>query len=163
MLRALVPALLVVRVFVQLPPLAVEADGSPLRAHVDLELARSAAALPAVIAIAQPEPLLAQGKADAAARGKMDKEQPSQRSSQLGEGVYALRSEEHGDGNEAIDRGQVARLDADGEEEQKLHVAVEHADGDKNAEDAAEAAVEGRRGGRKPKRAADGVDGQCCE
>jgi len=46
---ALVPALLVVAVFVNGAAIAIDADAAALRAHVDLEFAGGAAALPTVI------------------------------------------------------------------------------------------------------------------
>ena len=60
----------------------------------------------------------------------------------LGKGVHALLTEEHGDGDEGVDGNQIAGLDADHEEHHELHVGVEDADGDQEAEDAAEAAIE---------------------
>src|ERR1035437_7268272 len=57
-----VPALLVVgvvRILVNGAAIAVEVDGAALGAHVDLELAGGAAALPAVVAVAQGVQFLA--------------------------------------------------------------------------------------------------------
>src|ERR1039458_5589835 len=110
-----VPALFVVGVVVDLFAVAVEADGAAMGAHVDLELAGGAAALPAVVAIAQPVPSLAEDEGDSAARGQANVEQAGQRSAQLGEGIHALLAEEHGDGDEGVDGNQVAGLDADGQ------------------------------------------------
>src|ERR1039458_5248399 len=59
-MRDSVPALLVVGVFVDLAPAAVKADGAALGLHVDLKFASGAPALPAVVAIAQAIPSLAQ-------------------------------------------------------------------------------------------------------
>jgi len=59
--------------------------------------------------------------------------------------VHALLAEEHGDGDQRVDGGNVTGLDADREKEQEFHVAIEHADGDQQSENAAEAAVKGHR------------------
>src|SRR6185437_4364710 len=58
----LIPARLVVGIFVKLLAAAVELDGAALRAHVNLEFLRGPATLPAVVAVAQAVPLFAQQK-----------------------------------------------------------------------------------------------------
>src|ERR1700733_4968716 len=64
----------VVGVFAGIYVLAVlvEASVAVLLAHVDCELARGAAALPAVVLVAQAEVALAGGRGEAAARGEFD-------------------------------------------------------------------------------------------
>ena len=117
-------------------------DGAALEAHVNLELASGATALPAVVAIAQGIRLLAEYNMESAARSQLEVDQPGQRAAQLRKGVHLLFAEEHGDGYQRVERGQIASLDADGKEEQELHIAVEEANGHQQAKDASAAAVE---------------------
>ncbi len=49
---------------------------------------------------------------------------------------FAL-AEEHCKSDKRVNDGEVARLDADDEEHEKLNVAVEHADSDQHSEDSA--------------------------
>src|ERR1700735_5609948 len=89
-----VPAFLVVGiVFVDQPALAVELHGAPLLLHVNLELAGGASALPAVIAVAHAVPAFAERKGGPAPRRHAHKHQTGQCSTQLREGVHALRAE----------------------------------------------------------------------
>jgi hypothetical protein len=123
-------------------------------------LACGAAALPPVVAITQPVPLLTEDKRPAPPRGKADEQHSGQRAAELGKGIHALLAEEHGDGDKPVEHGHVAGLDADGEEEQELHVAIEHAHRHQHAEDAAKAAVEGNLHQLGVHGVADLVDGQ---
>jgi hypothetical protein len=61
--------------------------------------------------------------------------------------------------DERVNDGHVASLDGEGEQEQKLHVAIKDAYGDEQAEDAAEAAVERDFRKRELEEATRGIDG----
>src|ERR1035441_10545877 len=157
-MRDSVPALLVVGVFVDLAAVAVEANGAALGFHVDLKLAGGTAALPAVVAVAQAIPSLAEQERNPAPRRNADVKPSGQSTAELGKGIHALLTEEHGNGDERVDDDHVAGLDADGEEQQKLRVAIERANGSKQAKDATETAEERDQRQCIAERAAAGVD-----
>src|SRR5271165_2384398 len=138
-----VPAAAVLGVVVDLAPAAVETDGAALLFHVDFKLAAGAAALPAVVVVAQAVQPLAGDAANAAAGGEADEEEAGQCAAELGESVEAVGPKEHGEGDEGVDGGEITGLDVDDEEHHELGVAEEDSDGDEQAEDAAHAAVEG--------------------
>ena len=70
-------------VVVELAATAVQAYGAALLLHIDFKLAAGAAALPAVVAVAQPVPALTEGKCKAALRAKAHVEYRRQRSTEL--------------------------------------------------------------------------------
>ncbi len=115
----------------------VEVDLAVLLAHVDLELAGGAAALPAVVVVADAEVALATAEGEAAAGRELDVEAPqsapeSWSSAEKAVGLF----EQHGDGDEDVDRDHVLGLDAEDKPEEELLVAEDHGDGDQKAEDA---------------------------
>ncbi len=70
-----------------------------------------------------------------------------------------LLAEKHGDRDERVDGGHVTGLDADHKEEQELHIAVKHSQGDEHAEDAAHGAIERNLQQRGVHGVADDIDG----
>src|SRR6266478_442709 len=101
---ALVHPALVVRVFaefvgVYVATVLVEVDFAVLLAHVDLELAGGAAALPAVVAVAEAEVALAESEGEAAAGGEFDVEEAAEAAGELEESVEGVGLfEQHRDG-----------------------------------------------------------------
>jgi hypothetical protein len=115
----------------------VEVDFAVLLAHVDLELTGGAAALPAIVVVAEAEVLLAETEGEAAARGELDVEEAAEGAGELEERAEGVRLlEKNGDGDEDVDGNEVLRLDADEEPEEEFEVAEEQGDGDEEAEDA---------------------------
>ena len=116
-------------------------DLAVLLAHVDLELACGAAALPAVVVVAHAEVSLAESEGEAAARGELDVEEAAEGAGELEECVEAVGLfEQERDGDEDVDGHHVLGLDADEEPEEEFLVAEDHGDGDEEAEDAGPAA-----------------------
>ena len=78
------------------------------------------------------------------------------------ESIHSLLTKEHGDRNERIDHGHVARLDGNNEEQKKLRVAVQEPYGHQQSEDAAKAAEErvGVQKQRRGKSAGDQIEHQ---
>ena len=112
-------------------------DLAVLFAHVDLELAGGAAALPAVVVVAEAEVLLAESEGEAAARGELDVEEAAEGAGELEESAEAVGLfEQERDGDEDVDGHHVLGLDADEEPEEEFLVAEDHGDGDEEAEDA---------------------------
>src|ERR1700757_723559 len=102
----------------------VEVDVAVLLAHVDLELASGAAALPAVVVVAESVEALTAGKGETAARRHSDVDVSKERAAELGEGEEFLVGEEHGERDEEIDGDEVLGLDHHREGKQhKLHVS----------------------------------------
>src|SRR6202007_257485 len=91
----LVPAALVVWIFVDLAAPAIEFDRAPLLAHVDLEFAARAPAFPAIVLVAQPVPAFAQRKRHPAPRRHPDVDQSGERAAELGEGIHLALPEQH--------------------------------------------------------------------
>jgi len=134
---ALVVGVLAELVGVDVAAVFVEVDFAVLLLHVDLELAGGAAALPAVVAVADAEVLLGEGKGEAAAGSEFDEERAAEGSGELDEGVEAVGLlEQDGDGDEDVDRDHVLGLDAEDKPEEELLIAEDHCDGDHEAEDA---------------------------
>ncbi len=130
----------------------VEVDLAVLLAHVDLELAGGAASLPTVVVVANAEVALAESEDEAATWGEFDVECAAEGSGELEEGVEGVGLfEQHGDGDEDVDRDHVLGLDAEDEPEEKLLVAEDHGDGDEEAEDAGPGSV-ATTSGRRPRR-----------
>ena len=114
-----------------------------MAAHVDFEFFGGSAAFPPVVAVAEAVDGFAAGAGESPARGEFDVEESEERSAELGEGEGSLRGEEHGERDEHVDGDEVFGLDGDGEgKHHEGRVGVEDADGDEQAEDAAEASVE---------------------
>src|ERR1700754_151489 len=67
---------------VDVAALVVEADVAVLLTHVDLELARGAAALPAVVIVTETEDAFAEGRAHAPPRSTPGKQKAQQRTAQ---------------------------------------------------------------------------------
>src|SRR5579859_4777980 len=82
----------------------VEVDDAVLLAHVDLELAGGAAALPAVIAVAHAEVALREAERHSAAGGELHVEISHEGSAELGESAEAVVAlKQHGDADEDVD------------------------------------------------------------
>jgi hypothetical protein len=122
----------------------VEVDFAVLLAHVDLELAGGAAALPAVVVVAEAEVALAEAEGETAAGGELDVEEAAECAGELEEGVEGVGLfEQKCDGDEDVDGDHVLRLDADEEPEEKFLVSEDHGDGDEEAKDSGPAAGSG--------------------
>jgi hypothetical protein len=124
-------------------------------AHVDFEFFGGSAAFPAVVAIAEAVDGFAAGAGESSTRRELDVEESEEGAAELGEGEGLLRGEEHGERDEHVDSNEIFGLDGDGEgKHHEGRVGVEDADGDEQAEDAAEASVEdhSRAGHRKGER-----------
>jgi hypothetical protein len=128
-------------------------------AHIDFEFFGGAAALPAVVAVAEAEGGFAAGDGESAARRKLDVEESEERAAELGEGEGALLGKKHGERDEHVDGDEVPGLDGNGEgKHHEGRVGVEDADGDEQAEDAAEATVEHESGARHGEGERDGSE-----
>jgi hypothetical protein len=133
---ALVVGVLAELVGVDVAAVFVEVDLAVLFAHVDLEFSGGAAALPAVVVVADAEVALADTEGEASAWGEFDVEEATERARELEKRAEAVGLlEQDGDGDEDVDRDHVFRFDPDEEPEEKLLVAEDHGDGDEESED----------------------------
>src|SRR5579863_8720733 len=100
---ALVPAAAVVGIFfVDGAALVVKADNASLFAHVDFEFASGAAALPAIVLVAQSVPAFAHRERNPLPRGGLDEDDPGGRAAQLSKGVHALLPEQECHRNQGV-------------------------------------------------------------
>src|SRR3974390_1966287 len=120
-----VSALLIILVVVDLGGAAPGAYGLALRLHINLELLRRLPALPPVVAVAHPIPLLTQQEGETAAWRQANESQAGQGPAKLRKRIHPHAAKQHGDGNKGIDDRHVPRFDPDDEEHLEFNVAVE--------------------------------------
>src|SRR5271165_6987912 len=136
---SILPALVVgvpVLVRIDVAAFAVEVHLAILLAHVDLELARGATALPLVVAVPEAEVALTDSAEDAAPRSRLHIQVAAERSTELRQRIDLVAEEKAGEGDQQVDGGQVLRFDLDWKrEEHERHVTVEHSECNKQAED----------------------------